>query len=60
VDRASAIAGETLLTGDNALRVLWLTTRGVTAALWKAAVRRLHRLHTVTARAVAADASTAR
>jgi hypothetical protein len=49
LDRASAIAGETLLTGDNVLRVLWLTARGITASLWTAAVRRLRPRRTATA-----------
>lgn len=49
LDRASAIAGETLLNGDNVLRVLWLTARGITASLWTAAVRRLRPRRTVTA-----------
>jgi hypothetical protein len=60
VDRAAAIAGETLLTGDNAVRVLWLTVRGVTAALWTAVVRRVRSRRIVTTRAAASDTSMAR
>jgi hypothetical protein len=60
VDRAAAIAGETLLTGDNAVRVLWLTVRGVTAALWTAVVRRVRSRRIVTSRAAAPDTSISR
>jgi hypothetical protein len=59
LDRASAIAGETLLIGNNALRILWLTVRGMTAALWTAGVRRLRPQRTVTAQAAAADGNIA-
>jgi hypothetical protein len=35
MDRAAAIAGETLLSGTGVVRVLWLSARGWLAALWR-------------------------
>jgi hypothetical protein len=41
MDRAAAMAGETLLSGTGVVRVLWLTAKGWSSALWRTTVGRL-------------------